>query len=157
MTTTFNDWDELDKRGKPRATYTNARVALNKMGAECSAYLLADEIHQRTHGEKGHLLRRTYWELPDCSDSDRPFIRRPLEPWMLRDAIINAFGFDPGEKPLAEAVAAVERILWWHLDRHPRELRILDTPPAQKPGAWDPAEGWVAVDEADLPKAAERA
>jgi hypothetical protein len=153
MTTNFNEWDELDKRGKPRATYTNARVALNRMGAECHAYLLSDDTYQRT----GHQLRRTYWELPDCSDSDRPFQRRPLEAWMLRDAIINAFGFDPGEKPLAEAVAAVKRELWWRIDRQRRELPVLDTPPAQSVGAWDPAEGWVAVDEADLPMVAERA
>src|SRR5690606_4713509 len=132
MTTNFNEWDELDKRGKPRATYINARVALNKMGAECHAYLLSVRTYPRTDD---HQLRRTYWELPDCSDSDHPFQRRPLEPWMLRDAIIDAFGFEPGEKPLAEAVAAVERELWWRIDRQPRELPVLDTPPAQNVGA----------------------
>lgn len=93
--TTFNKWDELDRRGLPRASYINARVALHRLDALCSW----------NKNDDGADLRWE-WALFDV-DSDRP-MWRTVQATDLRDAIIDVFGFDPGAKPLKQAMAAME-------------------------------------------------
>ncbi|HFH4298106.1 TPA: hypothetical protein ACGJ44_001692 [Pseudomonas aeruginosa] len=93
--TTFAEWDELDRRGKPKPSYINARVALNRMGLRIICYRVMGQDSAAAH---------TLWAL---RDSETQTWQR-ISAFHLRDEVIRVFGFDPGKKPLLDAVEALE-------------------------------------------------
>jgi predicted P-loop ATPase len=78
-------WDGKDKRGRPRATCTNARRALRALGIECRY----DVFHDRLIVSSATIRRR--------SNLDQTVL-------ILRTKLHKAFGFDPGTKNTTDAV-----------------------------------------------------
>jgi predicted P-loop ATPase len=80
------DWPDVTKEGEPKRTYSNARAAITALGVACSY----DEFHDRML-VAGHEINQWAGELSDAVNV------------MLRQYIINHFGFDPGKENISDA------------------------------------------------------
>jgi predicted P-loop ATPase len=79
-------WPDVTEEGEPKRTYSNARAAITALGVICSY----DEFHDRML-VAGHPINEWAGELSDAVNV------------MLRQIIINEFGFDPGKDNIADA------------------------------------------------------
>jgi hypothetical protein len=79
-------WPDLTADGDPKRTYRNAREAIKALGVNCSY----DEFHDRVI-VGGHPIAQWAGELSDAVNV------------ILRQAIIDRFGFDPGKDNIADA------------------------------------------------------
>jgi predicted P-loop ATPase len=80
------DWPDVNKQGFPLRTYRNAREAITALGVVCSF----DQFHDRMI-VGGHPIDGWAGELSDAVSV------------ILRQAIIDRFGFDPGKDHLSDA------------------------------------------------------
>jgi hypothetical protein len=80
------EWPDVNKKGQPTRTYRNAREAIRALGVICSY----DEFHDRMI-VGGHPINQWAGELSDAVSV------------ILRQAIIDRFGFDPGKDNIADA------------------------------------------------------
>jgi len=83
---TSEKWPDVNKQGLPSRTYRNAREAIRALGVVCSY----DEFHDRMI-VGGHPINQWAGELSDAVSV------------ILRQAIIDRFGFDPGKDNIADA------------------------------------------------------
>jgi hypothetical protein len=79
-------WPDVDKHGNPKRTYRNARAAMATLGIVCSY----DEFHDRMF-VAGHSIGEWAGELSDALG------------YVLRQAIIDNFDFDPGKDNVTDA------------------------------------------------------
>lgn len=79
-------WPDTTEEGEPKRTYRNARAAITALGVICSY----DEFHDRML-VAGHPINQWAGELSDAVTV------------MLRQFLINEFGFDPGKENIADA------------------------------------------------------
>ena len=80
------EWPDLTEEGQPKRTYRNARAAVTALGVICSY----DEFHDRML-VGGHPINQWAGELSDAVNV------------ILRQAIIEAYDFDPGKENIADA------------------------------------------------------
>jgi virulence-associated protein E len=83
-------WPDIDRGGGPKKSYQNARVAIAALGIICRY----DAFHDRML-VGGHVIHQWTGELSDAATV------------MLRQAIINAYGFDPGKENVNDAATAL--------------------------------------------------
>ncbi len=79
-------WPDVTEDGIPKRTYSNARAAIMALGVDCSYDLFHDRMIV-----SGHLINEWAGELSDDATI------------MLRQIIIDTFGFDPGKEAIADA------------------------------------------------------
>jgi predicted P-loop ATPase len=79
-------WADITDEGDPKRTYRNSRAAITALGIACSY----DEFHDRML-VAGHPINEWAGELSDAVNV------------MLRQVIIEQFGFDPGKDNVADA------------------------------------------------------
>ena len=79
-------WPDVTEEGEPKRTYSNARAAIMALGVDCSYDLFHDRMLVG-----GHLINEWAGELSDAATI------------MLRQIIIDTFGFDPGKEDIADA------------------------------------------------------
>jgi Virulence-associated protein E len=79
-------WPDVDKFGNPKRTYRNARAAMEALAIVCSY----DEFHDRMF-VAGHSVGEWAGELSDALG------------YVLRQAIIDNFNFDPGKDNVNDA------------------------------------------------------
>ena len=79
-------WPDLTEEGEPKRTYRNARAAIMALGVKCSYDLFHDRMRVA-----GKPINEWAGELSDDVNV------------MLRQIIINTFGFDPGKEAIADA------------------------------------------------------
>jgi len=84
------NWPDLDQANRPRRTYRNAREAIKALAITCSY----DEFHDRML-VGGHPIEQWAGELSDAATV------------MLRQIIIEHFGFDPGKEHVADAATVL--------------------------------------------------
>ena len=80
------EWPDLTEKGEPKRTYRNARAAITALGVACSF----DVFHDRML-VAGHPINEWSGELSDAVNV------------ILRQLIIDQFGFDPGKDHIADA------------------------------------------------------
>ena len=81
-------WADLDK--KPKRSYPNTRAAIVALGVICSY----DEFHDRML-VGGHPIQQWAGELSDGVNI------------VLRQMIVDKFGFDPGKENIADATSGL--------------------------------------------------
>jgi hypothetical protein len=82
-------WDELDRKGKPKPTYVNAKRAIKALNITCRY----DAFHHRFCVE-GKIIKKDRVNLDHIARG-------------VRDKIHKAFGFDPGAGHTLDAVAGL--------------------------------------------------
>ena len=80
------EWPDVTEEGDPKRTYSNARAAITALGVACSY----DVFHDRML-VAGHPINEWAGELSDAVNV------------MLRQIIIDQFGFDPGKDNISDA------------------------------------------------------
>ena len=83
-------WPDLTEEGDPKRTYRNARAAIIALDVACSYDLFHDRMKVA-----GHPINEWAGELSE-----------PVTV-MLRQIIINEFGFDPGKDHVSDAATGV--------------------------------------------------
>jgi Virulence-associated protein E len=83
-----SSWSEVDKDGRPRRSYPNTVTALRRLGMRCSY-----DVFRCRNIVEGHELQEFVGEFSDQAES------------LLRLAVREAFGFDPGKENVRDAVA----------------------------------------------------
>jgi predicted P-loop ATPase len=81
-------WPDVTDKGEIKRTYSNARAAITALGVACSY----DEFHDRMLVAGEHHIQQ--WGSGELSDAANV---------MLRQVIIDTFGFDPGKDNVSDA------------------------------------------------------
>src|SRR5262249_38047386 len=80
------EWADRDEKGKPKRTYRNARTAIEALGVVCKYDIFHDRMLVA-----GEPIQQWAGELSDAVNV------------ILRQIIIDHFGFDPGKEHVADA------------------------------------------------------